>query len=81
MNRKQIMEELVKIFRDIFDDESIMLNNDTTAADLEDWDSLMHITLITAIEDHFHIKFKLKEVTGIQNVGQTIGLIEEKLSE
>lgn len=81
MNRKQIMEELVKIFRDIFDDESIMLNDDTTAADLEDWDSLMHITLITAIEDHFHIKFKLKEVTGIQNVGQTIGLIEEKLSE
>ncbi len=81
MNRKQIMEEVVKIFRDIFDDESIMLNDETTAADLEDWDSLMHITLITTMEEHFHIKFRLKEVTGIQNVGQTIDLIEEKLSE
>lgn len=79
--REQIVKEVTEIFREVFDDEEIRLTNETTAEDIEDWDSLMHITLITAIEEHFHIRFKLKEVTGLQNVGATIDLIEEKLNE
>ncbi len=79
--RAQIMEELTEIFRDVFDDEDIVLGEDTTAGDIEDWDSLMHITLITELENHFRIKFKLKEVIGMENVGGTIDLIEEKLGE
>lgn len=79
--REQIVKEVTEIFREVFDDEEIRLTNETTAEDIEDWDSLMHITLITAIEEHFHIRFKLKEVTGLQNVGATIELIEEKLNE
>ena len=75
------MEELTEIFRDVFDDEDIVLGEDTTAGDIEDWDSLMHITLITELENHFRIKFKLKEVIGMENVGGTIDLIEEKLGE
>lgn len=75
------MEEVTEIFHEVFDDEDIVLTEDTTAGDIEDWDSLMHITLITELENHFQIKFKLKEVTGMENVGGTIDLIEEKLSE
>ncbi len=81
MTRTQIMEEVTEIFHEVFDDEDIVLTEDTTAGDIEDWDSLMHITLITELENHFQIKFKLKEVTGMENVGGTIDLIEEKLSE
>lgn len=81
MAREQIMREVTDIFREIFDDDEIVLTEGTTANDIEDWDSLMHITLVTELENHFHIKFKLKEVTGMENVGGTIDLIEEKLSE
>lgn len=81
MTRTQIMEEVTEIFHEVFDDEDIVLTEETTAGDIEDWDSLMHITLITELENHFQIKFKLKEVTGMGNVGETIDLIEEKLNE
>lgn len=81
MTRTQIMEEVTEIFHEVFDDEDIVLTEETTAGDIEDWDSLMHITLITELENHFQIKFKLKEVTGMENLGRTIDLIEEKVSE
>lgn len=81
MTRKQIMNEVTEIFRDLFDDESIVLTDTTTAKDIEDWDSFMHIRLISTIEEEFHIKFRLKEITGLQNVGDTINLIEEKLNK
>lgn len=81
MTRKQIMEEITTIFRNVFDDDEIKLEDKTTAEDIEDWDSLMHITLITAIEDHFNVKFKLKEVIGLQDVGATVDLVEAKLNE
>lgn len=79
--RDQLMKEVTEIFHDVFDDETIVLTETTTARDIEDWDSLMHITLITELENHFHINFKLKEIIGIENVGETISLIEEKLGE
>lgn len=80
MSREMIYEKVTDIFRDVFDDETIELNDNTSAADIEDWDSLMHINIITAIENGFSIKFKLKEVTNLQTVGDTIRLIEEKIS-
>ena len=60
MTRENILKEVTEIFRESFDDETLEINDSTTAADIEDWDSLMHITLITAIEEQFNIKFKLK---------------------
>lgn len=77
MLRKQIMKDVEEIFRDVFDDESVILTDETTAKDIEDWDSFMHIRLITAMEEYFHIKFRLKEITGLQNVGETINLIKK----
>lgn len=81
MTRKEIMSDVTEIFRQVFDDKELELTNEISAEDIEDWDSLMHITLITALESHFNIKFKLKEVMELQNVGATVDLIGEKVNE
>lgn len=57
MNRDQIFERLTAVFQDIFDDGDITIGEKTTAADIEDWDSLSHIMLLSAVEDEFGIKF------------------------
>lgn len=81
MTRENVTKKVADIFKEVFDDDSLVISDDTAAEDIEDWDSLMHISLITAIENEFNIKFKLKEVTGLQNVGDTIDLIMEKINE
>ena len=75
-----IKETLEKIFRDVFEDEDIILTESTTAEDIEDWDSLTHIQLIEEIEQEFKIKFTLQEITCLKNVGEFITLVERKLS-
>lgn len=79
MNRTEIFEKLTEVFRDVFDDESIELSETTTAADIEDWDSLTHITLLSAIEDEMDIRFDMKAVQGLKNVGAMVDLIQEEL--
>lgn len=79
MNKQEIIERLNSIFRDVFDDENISVNENTTAKDVNGWDSLMYITLIATIEDDFKIKFDMKEIISMNNVGKMISLIEEKL--
>lgn len=79
MKRTEIIEKLNEIFRDVFDDEQIMLTDDTTSADIYGWDSLIHITLITEIEDCFNIKFPMKKVVSMKNVGEMIDTIEEEM--
>lgn len=75
MNREEVFEKLNEVFRDVFDDESIVVTDTTTANDIEDWDSLEHINLIVAIENKFNIKFKMSEVTGLKNVGEMVDVI------
>ena len=70
MNKEEIFTRLNYIFRDIFDDNTISVNENTTAADIEDWDSLTHISLIAAIEDDFGIRFDMKDVLKMKNVGE-----------
>lgn len=77
MNRDQIFEKLTAVFQDIFDDEDITIGEKTTAADIEDWDSLTHIMLLSAVEDEFGIKFDMKAVHGLKNVGEMVDLIEK----
>ena len=77
MTREEIMEKATEIFRDVFDDDSIVLTEETTAADIEDWDSLMHITLINEIEEAFGYKFGMKEVLGMKNVGEMCDILEK----
>lgn len=75
MNRDQIFEKLTVVFQDVFDDEDISIHEATTAADIEDWDSLTHIMLLSAVEDEFDIKFDMKAVQGLKNVGEMVDMI------
>ena len=76
-----ILEELQPIFRDVFDDESLVLTNETNAETIEDWDSLSHIRLVVAIEKHFSVKFTFDELRTLNNVGEMVALINEKLAK
>ncbi len=78
MNKDQIIREVQEIFRDVLDSEEIVLANETTADDIEEWDSLTHIQLIVAIEKHFQIRFTSREILSWQNVGEMIDCIASK---
>ena len=78
MEKSQILDEVQAIFREVLDNEEIVLANETTADDIEEWDSLTHIQLIVAIEKHFKIKFTSKEILSWQNVGQLVDCIAIK---
>lgn len=73
-----IYAPLTTIFRDVFDDESLALRPNLTAADVENWDSLSHINLIVAIERGFKIKFTTREVASLKNVSELVDLIRQK---
>jgi acyl carrier protein len=73
------MEETTGIFKDTLDNEQINLQPETTADDIEEWDSLSHIQLIVALEKHFKIKFTTAEITSYKNVGQLADGILQKL--
>ena len=78
MDKNQILAEVQEIFRDVLDNEDIVLANETVADDIEEWDSLSHIQLIVAIEKHFKVKFTSKEILGWKNVGDMIDCISTK---
>ena len=78
MDKNQILEEVQAIFREVLDNEEIVLASETTADDIEEWDSLTHIQLIVAIEKHFKIRFTSREILSWQNVGQLIDSIAAK---
>ena len=75
MDSKTIYTRLNKVFRDVFDDDSITVNPKTTANDIEDWDSLEHITLISAVEKEFKMKFKMGEISSMKNVGEMASIV------
>lgn len=72
---EEIYSRLNDVFRDVFDDDSITVNESTTANDIEDWDSLNHITLIDAVESEFGVRFTMGEVSGLKNVGEMAEII------
>jgi acyl carrier protein len=77
-SRTEISSRLLSVFQDVFDDDTIVLDDSTTASDIEGWDSLAHIGLVIAIEREFSIRMAAKEVGDLKNVGQMIGLIENR---
>ena len=79
MDRKQIFDTLNGIFRDIFDNLALTVGEETTAAGVEGWDSLTHITLLAAVEDEFGITFAMKDVVEMKNVGDMVSAIEAAL--
>lgn len=79
MTREEVYSRLKEVFSDVFD-KDVELCDSTTAADVPGWDSLTHITLIGTVEDEFDIKFPMKDVVHMKNVGEMVSLIIE-LSE
>lgn len=73
------MQKLQEVFRDVFDDDTIEINENTTANDIDEWDSLEHITLIGAVEKTFKMRFKMKEVSSMKNVGEMVEIILERI--
>ena len=80
MTREEIMEKVNEIFRDVFDDDTLVITDSTNSDDIEDWDSLEHITLVVSMEKEFDLKFDLKEVNALANVGEMADLIARKLA-
>ncbi|WP_294288695.1 acyl carrier protein [uncultured Chryseobacterium sp.] len=78
MSRNEVLEKLIPIFREQLDNEEIELNAETTAEDIEEWDSLSHIQLIVAIEKAFGIRFTSAEIQSWNNVGEMIDSIISK---
>jgi acyl carrier protein len=80
MQDSQIYEKLTTTFHDIFDDKDIQIGPETSASDIENWDSFNHINLVLAIQSSFGIKFSSSELESMENVGEIVTLIQRKLS-
>jgi acyl carrier protein len=78
MEQNEILAEVQDIFREELDNEEIVITPETTANDVDDWDSLTHIQLIVAIEKKFKIKFTSKEILSWKNVAEMIESIAKK---
>lgn len=78
MVNDKVFADLTTVFRDVFDDDDLMLTPATTAADIEEWDSLNHIRLVLSVEKQFGLSFSAAEVGVLKNVGEFADLIRAK---
>ena len=78
MTQEDIWNRLTNTFRDTFEDDSLTIREQTSAADIPDWDSLRHIELLVAVEQQFRVRFNTGEVAGLKNVGEMVELIARK---
>ncbi len=79
MDRKEIIEKLTPVFRNILNNQSLLITDELTANDVDSWDSLSHMLLITEIENTFSIKFKLRELNKMKNIGALVEIIQSKI--
>jgi acyl carrier protein len=78
MERTELVTKLTAVFRKVFNNDSLVLTDELTANDVDNWDSLSHMLLITEIENTFSIKFKLKDLNKMRKVGDMIDIIMSK---
>ena len=79
MEREEILKKLEDVFKNVFDVDSLVLDDDITADDIDEWDSLSHIQLMLAIEKAFDIKFTSREMKELADVGEMVSCIKSKL--
>ncbi len=79
METAEILKQLTVIFNDVLDTDDVVLQETTTADDVEGWDSLTHVQLVVAAERHFKIRFSAKEIQSWKNVGELIESIRTKI--
>ena len=75
ISKDDIKKRLNAVFRDVFDDETIAISDEMTAKDIDTWDSLMHITLVVAVEKEFGVKLNAGEIGKLKNVGEILSLL------
>ncbi len=80
MNRNEIVEKLTSVFQEVFSDNNLVLNDEMTANDVEKWDSLTHMLMISTVEERFGVRFKLKELNKLKKTGDIVDILEEKLN-
>ena len=73
-----VSESILEIFRDVFDDQDLIVARETTASDVANWDSMMHVSLMLAVERRFKIRFSSSEVAGLKDVGELEDLVSRK---
>ena len=78
MEKSEIVSRLTPIFRDVFDNDALVVSDGMTAADVPTWDSLSNINMIIAVEKAFGVKFSIKDVRNLKNVGELLELIKRK---
>lgn len=76
-----ILQELTPIFREVFDDDTIVITRASTANDIDAWDSLSHMNMVMAVEVKFGIRFALGELPTLKNVGDLVDLVAKKLAK
>jgi acyl carrier protein len=81
MDKSEIISTLTDVFRKVLDDPSIILTPETTADDVENWDSLNHVFIVVEVEQRFGIKFQAAEMEELKNVGELTDLIERRLAK
>lgn len=79
MEKNEIFDQLTSIFRNVFNNDSLIITGDLTADDVDNWDSLTHMLLITEVEKVFSIKFKLKDLNKMRHVEDMVNIIISKL--
>lgn len=79
MSREEIFDKVQDIFREVFDDDELVISDSTNSDEIEDWDSLEHISLIVSMEKEFSMKFDIKEINTLKDVGEMIDLIKRKM--
>lgn len=75
MTREEVFEKLIEICYDVFENDELDITDETTAADIDEWDSLSHLSLINEIEMEFGFKFKMSEIQNLKNVGNLVDVI------
>ena len=79
MERNELLKRVEEIFREELEQEDLVLSDETTADDVDGWDSLSHVQLVAAMEEAFGIEFKSREILSWDNVGDLIDSIEKKV--
>jgi acyl carrier protein len=79
MTRDEVFTKLTEVFRDVFDNDNIVLKEDTVSSDIQDWDSLEFINIVVAVMETFKIKFSIEDLKKLDNIGQLVTLILDRI--
>ena len=79
MNEHDIYDQLTLIFREVFDDEGLDISKNTNASEIDEWDSMMHISLVVSIERHFQIRLSSAQIAELNDVGEMVEVIKAKI--